>query len=209
MISSWSLKPKNFTLSKLFFFLNSFNFFNKGPSPTIFTFTSFLNFLLVLRSLIAFNSKVNDNYERSNIWKINPKTNSKHPAPYPIELTDKIIKYYSFVGDTVLDPFFGSGTTSLSSTKYNRKSIGFEIHTKYIDMFVTELKQVKPNILHDKLMLDVDNLQKLTKEECIKVLMKNPKKMLFDIINEKDSSIKNTVSKENMVDYIYNNIVIG
>lgn len=160
-------------------------------------------------SLDALNSKVTGNYERSNVWKINPKTRSKHPAPYPIELTDKLISYYSFVGDTVLDPFFGSGTTSLSSTKYNRKSIGFEIHTKYIDMFVTELKQVKPNILHDKLMLDVDNLQKLTKEECIKVLMKNPKKMLFDIINEKDSSIKNTVSKENMVDYIYNNIVIG
>jgi DNA modification methylase len=160
-------------------------------------------------SLDALNSKVTGNYERSNVWMINPKTRSKHPAPYPIELTDKLISYYSFVGDTVLDPFFGSGTTSLSSMKYNRKSIGFEIHTEYIDMFVSELKKVKPNPLQDKLTIDVDHLRNITKEECIKILMKNPKKMLFDIIKDTGSNIKNTVSKENMVNYIYNNIVIS
>ena len=53
-------------------------------------------------SLDALNSKVVGNYERSNVWKINPKTRSSHPAPYPIELTDKIISYYSFVEDTIM-----------------------------------------------------------------------------------------------------------
>jgi DNA modification methylase len=80
-------------------------------------------------------SKVADDYERTNIWKINPETKVKHPAPYPEGLAERLIKYYSFIGDTVLDPFLGSGTTALVSHKYKRKCIGFEIHKEYIDLF--------------------------------------------------------------------------
>lgn len=50
-----------------------------------------------------------------------------HPAPYPLELAERLIRMFSFVGDTVLDPFLGTGTTSVSAAKWGRNSIGFEI----------------------------------------------------------------------------------
>ena len=74
------------------------------------------------------------------MWKINPETKSKHPAPYPELLVDNLIKYYSFCGDTVLDPFVGSGTTTISAFRLNRKSIGFEIHKDYMDIFENRIK---------------------------------------------------------------------
>ena len=49
-------------------------------------------------------SKISDGYEKTNIWKINPSTSSKHPAAFPIALAEKVIRYYSFKGDVVLDP---------------------------------------------------------------------------------------------------------
>lgn len=108
-------------------------------SETIFVFQKPSNFLIdkTVRSYsgeILEQSLVNEIYERSNVWFINPETKSKHLAPYPEELSDKIIKYYSFVGDTVLDPFLGSGTTLLSCEKLNRNGIGFDIHDEYIKM---------------------------------------------------------------------------
>lgn len=154
-------------------------------------------------SLDALNSKVVGKYERSNVWKINPKTRSKHPAPYPIELTDKIVSYYSFVGDTVLEPFFGSGTTGLSCKKYNRKCIGFEIHEKYIELFKKSIINIVPNKLVDTLELNKEEYENLTKEECIKKLMKNPKKMLYDIVKNIMPDIKKSVSKKILADKLY------
>ena len=79
-------------------------------------------------------SLVPDGYERSNVWHIQPETASKHTAPYPVALTDKLVQYYSFVGDTVLDPFNGSGTTGVSAIKADRYYIGCELHQEYVDM---------------------------------------------------------------------------
>jgi len=90
--------------------------------------------------ITSINSKVNDGYERTNVWKINPETKSKHPAPFPELLVENLIKYYSYCNDIVLDPFVGSGTTIVSALKLNRKSIGFEIHKEYIDMFEERMK---------------------------------------------------------------------
>jgi DNA modification methylase len=86
-------------------------------------------------------SLVDDGYERSNVWYINPETKSKHPAPYPEELSNKIIKYYSFFGDIILDPFMGSGTTIVSCEKLGRFGIGIEIHKEYIEIAKKRLKQ--------------------------------------------------------------------
>ena len=154
-------------------------------------------------SLDALNSKVLGNYERSNVWKINPKTRSNHPAPYPIELTDKIISYYSFVGDTIIDPFFGSGTTGLSCKKYNRKCIGFEIHTKYIELFKKDIINIVPHKLIDTLALESKEYEGLTKDDCIKKFMKNPKKMLFDIVKNKMPDIKYSISKKILAEKLY------
>lgn len=57
-----------------------------------------------------------------------------HPAPYPVELAERLIRMFSFVGDTVLDPFLGTGTTTVAAAKSGRNSIGFEIDEHYFDM---------------------------------------------------------------------------
>lgn len=55
-----------------------------------------------------------------------------HPAPFPIELPYRLISLYSFVGDIVLDPFCGSGTTCLAAIKTKRRYIGYEIEEEYV-----------------------------------------------------------------------------
>jgi DNA modification methylase len=57
-----------------------------------------------------------------------------HPAPYPIELAERLIRMFSFVGDTVLDPFLGTGTTTIAAAKTGRNSVGFEIDAHYFEM---------------------------------------------------------------------------
>jgi len=57
-----------------------------------------------------------------------------HPAPFPEELPNRLIKLYSFKGDVVLDPFVGSGTTSLAAIKNGRKYIGYDTNQKYIQL---------------------------------------------------------------------------
>lgn len=85
-------------------------------------------------------SLVPDGYERTNIWRINPETKSEHPAPFPIELPSKLIQYYSFVGDTVLDPFAGSGTTCIAAKQLNRRYIGIEKNEEYFKIMEERLK---------------------------------------------------------------------
>ena len=57
-----------------------------------------------------------------------------HPAPYPEELASRLIRMFSFVGDTVLDPFMGTGTTTIAASKWGRNSIGVEIDPTYFAM---------------------------------------------------------------------------
>ncbi|MYI68601.1 MAG: site-specific DNA-methyltransferase [Boseongicola sp. SB0673_bin_14] len=57
-----------------------------------------------------------------------------HPAPFPEELPHRLIQLYTFVGDVVLDPFCGSGTTCLSALKSGRHYIGYDIEAKYIEL---------------------------------------------------------------------------
>lgn len=64
-----------------------------------------------------------------------------HPAPFPVELPKRCIKLFSFIGDTVLDPFLGSGSTLIASHLNNRKGIGVDIDQKYCDIALTRLHQ--------------------------------------------------------------------
>ncbi|MBY0522207.1 MAG: site-specific DNA-methyltransferase [Gemmataceae bacterium] len=56
-----------------------------------------------------------------------------HPAPYPSELAARLIRMFSFVGDTVLDPFLGTGTTTVAAAQCGRNSIGYEIDGTYLE----------------------------------------------------------------------------
>ena len=67
------------------------------------------------------------------IWNGLPGASTKlHPAPYPLELAERLVRMFSFVGDTVLDPFAGTGTTSVAAALWGRNSIGFEIDETYL-----------------------------------------------------------------------------
>jgi len=57
-----------------------------------------------------------------------------HPAPFPLELAERLVRMFSFVGDTVLDPFLGTGTTTVAAAKWGRNSIGCEIDSHYYEM---------------------------------------------------------------------------
>ena len=57
-----------------------------------------------------------------------------HPAPYPLQIAERLVRMFSFVGDTVLDPFLGTGTTSVAAAKWGRNSIGAEIDPQYFEM---------------------------------------------------------------------------
>jgi DNA modification methylase len=104
----------------------------------------------IVRSYDAYTanaSEVDAKYERSNIWYINPETRSKHPAPYPVDLVERLIRYYSYVGDVVLDPFMGSGTTAVVAKQLNRHWVGYDLHQEYIDMANERLKKTIPTKL--------------------------------------------------------------
>jgi len=56
----------------------------------------------------------------------------QHPAPFPLELAVRLVRMFSFVGDTVLDPFLGTGTTTLAAAQWGRNSIGYELDETYL-----------------------------------------------------------------------------
>lgn len=77
-------------------------------------------------------SKIPDDYEVTNIWKIHPAHHPKHPAVFPVELAKKVITYYSFRNDVILDPFAGIGTVGEAACKTGRRFVLFEINPEYL-----------------------------------------------------------------------------
>ena len=72
----------------------------------------------------------------NGLWTFNGERKSKigHPAPFPVELPARCMKLFSFVDDTVLDPFMGSGSTLVAASLGNRKGIGIEIDARYCEI---------------------------------------------------------------------------
>jgi DNA modification methylase len=73
-----------------------------------------------------------DKYETSNCWYISPKSTKEHPAVFPSELCERVLKFYSFENDIVLDPFAGSGTLGETAKMMNRIPILCEQNHDYI-----------------------------------------------------------------------------
>ena len=78
-------------------------------------------------------SKIEGDYESSNIWRIDPTFDRTHSAVFPRELCDRVVKFYSFKGDLVFDPFAGSGTLGRSARNLGRFFFLAEQQRKYID----------------------------------------------------------------------------
>lgn len=77
----------------------------------------------------------------SQIWNITGESTREHPAPYPLELADRLVRMFSFVGDVVVDPFCGSGTSMLAAMNAGRHCIGIEIDPEYCNLIEHRLDQ--------------------------------------------------------------------
>ena len=86
------------------------------------------------------------------IWTITGASTRKHPAPFPLALAERLVRMFSFVGDTVLDPFMGTGTTNLAAGQWGRNSVGFEIEPTYFEMASNRLNKIR----NKQLTLDFD-----------------------------------------------------
>lgn len=78
-----------------------------------------------------------ENHRRwfQQIWSgVTGASTKHHPAPYPTELAERLVRMFSFAGDTVLDPFLGTGTTTVAAAKWGRNSVGFETDSHYFEL---------------------------------------------------------------------------
>lgn len=78
----------------------------------------------------------------SPVWSdVTGQVRRDHPAPYPIEIPRRLIRMFSFTGDTVVDPFAGTGTTTAAAIETGRHSISVELEPKYIEIIQKRLQQ--------------------------------------------------------------------
>lgn len=92
------------------------------------------------RRLSMINKADYDKWFRQ-FWNITGASTREHPAPFPLELAYRLVRMFSFWGDTVLDPFSGTGTTMLAAMKTDRNSIGVEIDSTYCKMIMRRLNK--------------------------------------------------------------------
>lgn len=93
----------------------------------------------------------------TQIWTgLTGASTRNHPAPFPETLADRLIRMFSFVGDTVLDPFSGTGTTTVAAINCGRNSIGYEIDDHYVSMARRRISEVTGRLL-SKARLEVVN----------------------------------------------------
>ena len=80
-----------------------------------------------------------------SVWSFNAESATRvgHPAPFPIELPLRCMKLYTFEGETVLDPFMGSGTTALAAMLLKRRFVGYEIDPNYVKLAERRIGEVK------------------------------------------------------------------
>ena len=92
-------------------------------------------------------------------------TRNGHPAPFPLELATRLVKMFSFVGDTVVDPFCGSGTTMVAALNTGRNSIGVETEVFYCEQIMRRMANEHTlfqdvNIRYNDLTGECDNFIK-------------------------------------------------
>jgi DNA modification methylase len=71
-----------------------------------------------------------------DVWDIPPESARRvsHPAPFPVELPERLIRLYTYVGDLVLDPFMGSGSTLVAAARLGRRFVGYDLDPTYVDI---------------------------------------------------------------------------
>ena len=94
-------------------------------------------------------SLIANDYERTNVWRIPPAHCRAHPAVFPQALAERVVRYYSFVGDMVLDPFAGTGTTGRAATDLNRRFTLIDRSSDYFALMCADpmLRLAAPRIV--------------------------------------------------------------
>ena len=71
-----------------------------------------------------------------DVWQIDPESARRvqHPAPFPVELPERLIQLYTFAGDVVLDPFLGSGSTLVAAARQERRGVGYDLDPAYVEL---------------------------------------------------------------------------
>lgn len=89
-------------------------------------------------------------------WYFNGERQNEHIAMFPEELPKRLIKMFSFVGDTILDPFLGSGTTSLAAVNLHRNSIGYEINSSFLPIIKKKLAIEEKRAIADFIFIETE-----------------------------------------------------
>jgi len=92
-------------------------------------------------------------------WNFNGAKQDKHLAMFPEELPKRLIKMFSFVGDNVLDPFLGSGTTTFAAKNLNRNSVGYEINNNYLSTIKEKIGATKDDLIKNVAFEFIDQKQ--------------------------------------------------
>ena len=88
----------------------------------------------------------------SGHWYFNGERQEHHIAMFPLELPKRIIEMFSFYGETILDPFLGSGTTTLAAMYLNRNSIGYEINKEFLPIIKKKLEGNQPDLFQPEII---------------------------------------------------------
>ncbi len=109
-------------------------------------------------------------------WNFGGAKQDGHIAMFPEELPHRLIKMFSFAGETVFDPFLGSGTTSLAAKKLGRNSIGYEINPNYIEIIKSKLQVNIPDIQGKEYIFQTDDSEFSAEEKIkdLKYIFKDP-----------------------------------
>jgi site-specific DNA-methyltransferase (adenine-specific) len=86
------------------------------------------------------------------IWTLCGASTRTHPAPFPVELAYRLVRMFSFAGDTVLDPFCGSGTTMIGAMRCGRNSIGIEIDPSYVRLAAHRLRDENASLFAPRVL---------------------------------------------------------
>jgi len=118
------------------------------------------------------------------IWTIPGASTRKHPAPFPIELAARLVRMFSFYGDTILDPFCGSGTSLIAALRNCRNGIGIEIDPEYCRMAAKIMKTEcvdlfsKTNLLFEKTVKEFGGIVRVCDDSQMYHEMKMRKAMV-------------------------------
>ncbi len=158
--------PRNGILKLDYEFILIFKKLGKPPKPT------------AEQKKLSAMTKDEWNEYFSGHWNFPGVKQNGHLAMFPEELPTRLIKMFSFVGDTVLDPFLGSGTTSLAARNLGRNSVGYEINTEFISKIKEKLNVNQPDLEGAEYIFLKDRIKTDLKKEIQKLpyIFKDPHK---------------------------------